>query len=130
MRSVFELGKEYKYPREMLRHHYSDIPEKYFNMVEKPPVASESEDNSYSDDFAQNKPTSSEFTKNSGQNNEQHESQLQLEVDVTNPNIFEKSPPKSTIDDKVLSEDDQQRLPQMQLGSYTDNVRNQATFQS
>ena len=33
MREFFYLGKDHKYPLEMLKHHYSDIPEAYFRVT-------------------------------------------------------------------------------------------------
>ena len=112
MRLVFTLGLNHKYPKEMMRHHYSDIPLKYFIMVEGE-SASES---GYSDDFSKNRPTSSEYTNTfhgttagratSGGAGGKANFHMQLELDDKNPNIFEKSPPKSTIGDKTLSQDD------------------------
>jgi len=33
MRELFQLGSEYKYPLDMLRHHYSDISDAYFRVM-------------------------------------------------------------------------------------------------
>ena len=92
---------------------------------------------SYSDDFAQNKPDTSEYTKTSDNvNNLEHNDdlQLELEVDDTNPNIFEKSPPKSTIGDKTLSDENYPRKDGTDIltDSYQDNavMRNQEQAQN
>ena len=69
------------------------------------------DDVSFSDDFAQNKPSSSEYTKIS-ENNINNDLQMDLQVDETNHNIFEKSPPKSTIGDKTLNLDDSKEAKQ------------------
>lgn len=68
MREVFSLGSSYKYPLDMLMHHYSDIPEAYFRVAANQAANSAaalqeqakdptSNDDDYSDDFLQSKST-------------------------------------------------------------------------
>jgi len=133
MREVFSLGSGYKYPLDMLMHHYSDISEAYFRVTSNQAANSAaalqehakdptSNDDDYSDDFLQSKSTPQIIEGKHGQ------SERESRSSVTNneANIFESSPPKPAAPGKlvVLHEDDSniatRAQPEYQKGDGTE----------